>query len=582
MGGDYYLLAVGALAGMIITLGAAGSFRKIINDRKRNKNGEWSEDFDAFEELKLPSKPGGIMRRKRSDSSGSASPCLPGEHSIQLRVNDSASRNTVEALLCELVRLQTKSKDVRLSSLRGFSVSLENMAKAAVEIELPKRGGVGFRLGALNIAKLRSKMSLKDVNLQGKRVLMRVDYNCPTDDATQTITDPTRIETTIPSIQAAFDGGAKCVVLIAHRGRPGGAFNRASFTLEPCAAVLQAHFPNREVKFLSECVGPSVECATKECAPGTILILENLRFHFEECGSGVNPAGEKITPSLEQVKAFKVALSKLGDVYVFEGFGAAHRPHASIVGLAEAGSTIPTRVSGLLVEKEISIFADVLSTPRRPFLAIVGGSKVVDKTAVLENLLNLVDVLYIGGAMAYTFKKMLGQLAIGASLFDQEGARLVKGIMAKAKERKVKVMFPVDHVIADGFREKSNTGIVDDSQGVPEGWLALDMGPKSRAELEAEVLRSQTVLWNGPLGVCEMGAFAGGTLQTMSALVEATRRGATTVLGGGDTGAAARKFFVGGEAVSELVTHTSTGGGTSLVLMEGKELPAITALSDRE
>ena len=310
--------------------------------------------------------------------------------------------------------------------------------------------------------------------------------------------------------------------------------------------------------------------------------LQNLRFHFEECGSGLNPHGEKVKCTEGEVSAFKQALARLGDVFVFEGFGAAHRPHASIVGLAEAKSLIPTRVSGLLVEKEMAVFADVLSTPRRPFLAIVGGSKVTDKIAVLENLLNLVDVLFIGGAMAYTFKKVMGHLDIGGSLYDDEGAAMVKDILAKAAKRKVKVMLPVDHIIASSFSDQANTGLVTDAEGVPAGWMSLDMGPASRHALSQEVDAAQTVLWNGPLGVCELGAFSGGTLHVMTSLVRATRRGATTVLGGGDTGAAARRFFVGGDtSCADLVSHSSTGGGTALVLMEGNELPAVTALSDR-
>ena len=207
--------------------------------------------------------------------------------------------------------------------------------------------------------------------------------------------------------------------------------------------------------------------------------------------------------------------------------------------------------------------------------------QVTDKIAVLENLLNLVDVLFIGGAMAYTFKKVLGEMTIGDSLYDAEGAALVSGILAHAKKRKVQLLLPNDHVVADRFAGDAHTGIVTDAEGVPDGWLALDLGPASRAAIAREVGRAQTVLWNGPLGVCELGAFAGGTLHTMTHLVAATRRGATTVLGGGDTGAAARQFCVGGEPVAELVTHSSTGGGTSLVLMEGKELPAVTALTNR-
>jgi phosphoglycerate kinase len=258
----------------------------------------------------------------------------------------------------------------------------------------------------------------------------------------------------------------------------------------------------------------------------------------------------------------------LGDVFVFEAFGAAHRPHSSIIGINH-----PQRLAGHIMNKEMSYYGKVLSDPNRPFLAIIGGAKVSDKILVLENMLDLVDELIIGGGMAYTFLKVLYNVEIGGSIFDAEGAKQVPKIMKKAADRGVKIHLPVDHIIGDKFSADAKVGVTDNEAGIPKGWIGLDAGPETRIQTSQVVARAKTVLWNGPLGVYEFGPFGGGTISAFWDLVAATRRGATTIIGGGDTGSASKFFYVGDHTVA-------TGGGSSLVLMEGKLLPAVKTLSD--
>jgi len=305
------------------------------------------------------------------------------------------------------------------------------------------------------------------------------------------------------------------------------------------------------------------------------FLCENLRFHIEETGKGVGEKQEELKASKSDIEKFSRELSKLGDIFVFEAFGAAHRPHASIVGI-----DLPQRVAGLLMKKELAYYAQVLGQPQRPFLAILGGSKISDKIKVIFNLLDLVDEMIIGGGMAYTFKKIIDHVEIGNSLFDKEGAEQVEAIMKRAKEKKVKIHFPVDHIIADKFSADARIGITDDKMGVMPGWMALDIGPKTRTNNSSVVARSKTILWNGPLGVYELVPFAAGTFSAMVDLVEATHRGATSIIGGGDTGAASKRFYYGQKPISDQVSWVSTGGGSSLVLMEGKMLPGVQFLSD--
>jgi len=426
----------------------------------------------------------------------------------------------------------------------------------------------------LNISMLAAKQSVANVNLKNKRVLVRVDYNVPLNKAGE-IQDDSRITATIPTIKYILDKKPKCVVLICHLGRPGGKFKLEDFSLQVVAPALEKHIGTPVTFIPGKTVGPTVEKAVTNCKSGSVFLLENLRFHIEETGKGVTGQGKKVKADPQSVNRFRKGLSALGDVFVMEAFGAAHRPHSSIVGV-----DIPQRVAGLLMKKELDVYQEVLGEPKRPFLSIIGGSKVSDKIKVIENMLNLVDEMVIGGGMAYTFKKVIDGVDIGGSLFDKEGAKIVNKIMEAAKKKGVKMHFPVDHIVADKFDKDANTKVVTDKEGVPDKWLALDVGPRSQEIFTEVISRANTILWNGPLGVFEYEKFAGGTKTAMNDLVAATRRGAITVIGGGDTGSASKKYLVDEKPVSELITHCSTGGGSSLVLMEGKALPGVSSLSD--
>jgi phosphoglycerate kinase len=401
------------------------------------------------------------------------------------------------------------------------------------------------------------KLSISDLNLDGKRVLMRVDFNVPMKGTE--ITNPARIVAALPTIQHALDNGAS-VVLMSHLGRPKGK-PEAEYSLAPVAKKLQ-ELLKRPVRFLSDCVGPEVETACRELAPGTVVLLENLRFHAEEEGKGA----EK--PAID---AFRASLTKLGDVYVNDAFGTAHRAHSSMVGV-----NLPERAAGFLMEKELEYFGKALSDPERPFLAILGGAKVADKIQLIENLLERVDEMIIGGGMAYTFKKVQKGMRIGKSLFDEAGAKIVPGLVEKAEKRNVRLLFPDDYVTGDSFSENAKVGKATDESGIPDDWEGLDCGPESRERFAEAVARAKTIVWNGPVGVFEFDIFAAGTKALASAVARATERGATTIIGGGDTATAAEKFGIVDE-----VSHVSTGGGASLELLEGKTLPGVAALSDR-
>jgi phosphoglycerate kinase len=324
------------------------------------------------------------------------------------------------------------------------------------------------------------------------------------------------------------------------------------------------------VSFLPDCVGPEVEAACADPAPGSVILLENLRFHVEEEGKGVDASGAKVKASKEAVAAFAGSLTKLGDVYVNDAFGTAHRAHASMVGIK-----LPERVSGFLLKKELAYFSKAMEAPARPYLVILGGAKVSDKIQLITNLLDKADEMIIGGGMAFTFKKVLDGVAIGDSLYDEEGAKIVGEVMAKAKAKGVKIHLPVDYVAADKFAKDAATKVVTDAEGVPAGWRGLDVGPASIAAFQAAVGRAKTIVWNGPMGVFEWPAFEAGTKGVMDAVVQATAGGATTIIGGGDTATAAAQY-----GTEDKVSHVSTGGGASLELLEGKQLPGVTALSD--
>jgi phosphoglycerate kinase len=354
---------------------------------------------------------------------------------------------------------------------------------------------------------------------------------------------------------------------MSHLGRPNGA-KVGKYTLEPVAAELQKLF-GRPVTFVPECSGPVAEEACANLQPGDVVLLENLRFHIEEEGKTKNEDGSSLKADPAKVAAFRASLSKLGDVYVNDAFGTAHRAHSSMVGV-----DLPQKAAGFLMEKELKAFAAVLDHPQRPLLAILGGAKIADKIPLINNLIEKADEIIIGGGMAYTFKKVLGGMEIGGSLFDPEGAKIVADLVAKAKARKVNLIFPVDFVCGDAFSAHANTKAVDDASGIPAGWEGLDAGPKSIALYREAILRAKTIIWNGPPGVFEFDKFCGATKAMAEAVAEATAKGATTVVGGGDTATAAKKF-----GVAEKVSHCSTGGGASLEFLEGKELPGVAALA---
>ncbi|RRJ94257.1 phosphoglycerate kinase [Opitutaceae bacterium TAV4] len=412
-----------------------------------------------------------------------------------------------------------------------------------------------------------SYKTIRDLNLAGKRVFIRVDFNVPQDKATGAITNNQRIVAALPTIKYALEKGAS-VVLASHLGRPDGK-KAAKYSLKPVADEL-AKLLGKPVKFLDDCVGPAVEAA---CAPGTlkagdVVLLENLRFHIEEEGKVKNEDGTSTKADKAAVEAFRASLSKLGDVYVNDAFGTAHRAHSSMVGV-----NLPAKAAGVLMEAELAAFAKVLDNPQRPLLAILGGAKIADKIPLINNLIEKANAIIIGGGMAFTFKKVINNMEIGNSLFDAEGAKLVPELVAKAKAKGVQLVLPVDYVIADKFAPDAASKTADDASGIPAGWMGLDIGPKSIALFTETIKASKTIIWNGPAGVFEFEKFAAGTAAQAAAVAAATASGATTVVGGGDTATAAKKF-----KVADKVSHCSTGGGASLEFLEGKALPGVVFL----
>ena len=407
--------------------------------------------------------------------------------------------------------------------------------------------------------------SIRDLQLSGKRVLIRVDFNVPQDKATGAITNNQRIVAALPTIRYALEQGAS-VVLMSHLGRPDGQAT-AKFSLRPAADEL-ARLLGRPVTFLDGCIGPAVEAACASPAPGSVILLENLRFRIEEEGKVKLKDGTTRKADPAAVAEFRASLSRLGDVYVNDAFGTAHRAHSSMVGVGLA-----QKAAGFLMEAELKAFAAVIASPRRPLLAILGGAKISDKIPLIRNLIEKADEIIIGGGMAFTFKKVINGMEIGESLFDPEGAKIVGELMEKARARGVAIILPVDYVCADRFDANAATRPADDSTGIPKGWMALDAGPRSIALYRQAIQRAKTIVWNGPSGVFEFDKFAASTKAMALAIAEATSQGATTVVGGGDTATAARKF-----GVEEKVTHCSTGGGASLEYLEGKILPGVAFL----
>ncbi len=407
--------------------------------------------------------------------------------------------------------------------------------------------------------------SIRDLQLTGKRVLIRVDFNVPQDKKTGAITNNQRIVAALPTIRYALEQGAS-VVLMSHLGRPDGQ-RIEKFSLRPVAAEL-SKLLGRPVTFLDDCVGAADVAACANPAPGSVILLENLRFHIEEEGKVKLEDGTSKKADPAAVAAFRASLTGLGDVYVNDAFGTAHRAHSSMVGIG-----LEQKAAGFLMEAELKAFAAVIASPRRPLLAILGGAKIADKIPLIRNLIEKADEIIIGGGMAYTFMKVLNGMEIGESLFDPEGAKIVAELVAKAKERGVNIILPVDYVCADRFDPNAATRPADDSTGIPKGWMGLDAGPKSIALYRQAIMRAQTIVWNGPSGVFEFEKFATSTRAMAAAIAEVTSQGATTVVGGGDTASAALKF-----GVAEKVTHCSTGGGASLEYLEGKVLPGVAFL----
>ncbi len=409
-----------------------------------------------------------------------------------------------------------------------------------------------------------TKLSISDLDLNGKRVLMRVDFNVPQNED-GTVRDDTRIQAALKSIQFVRDNGGK-LILMSHLGRPKDpdkAENEeerakieaanAKLKMDPVADKLR-ELVGGNVKKMDDIIGPDVEAAVEAMEVGDIILLENTRF---------NKGEKKNDPELSK------QLAALADVYVSDAFGTVHRAHASTEGVTKF---VDQCAAGFLVTKEIEYFQRVLDNPERPLIAILGGAKVSDKITVIENLLNLVDSLIIGGGMAYTFMKAKGQ-EIGDSLLDEKGIEVAQTVMAKAAEKNVELLLPVDNICADAFSEDANTKIVEVGQ-IEAGWMGLDIGPKTTEIFCDAIKKAKMVIWNGPVGVFEMEKFAVGT-RTIADLLARTDS-ITSIIGGGDTAAAVKQF-----GVADQMSHVSTGGGASLEMLEGKQLPGLVALTDK-
>lgn len=414
---------------------------------------------------------------------------------------------------------------------------------------------------------LSNKLTVDDLNCAGKRVFIRVDFNVPLDG--KTITSNQRIVAALPTIKHVLSQNPRYVVLASHLGRPNGE-RVDKYSLSPVAAELQKLL-GQHVTFVNDCVGPEVNKACEESKPGSVLLLENLRFHIEEEGSR-KVDGQKVKASPEAIEKFRKELSSLADVYINDAFGTAHRAHSSMVGFE-----LPQRAGGYLLSKELSYFGKALENPERPFLAILGGAKVADKIQLIDNLLDKVNILIIGGGMAFTFKKVWNNVQIGDSIFDQAGAEIVPKLVEKAKKNNVEIVLPVDWVAGDKFAPDANTKIVTEKEGIPAGWQGLDSGPESRKLFAAAVAKAKTIVWNGPPGVFEFEKFSEGTKALLNEAVAATAAGKTVIIGGGDTATVAKKY-----GAADKISHVSTGGGASLELLEGKTLPGVAFLSDKK
>ena len=393
------------------------------------------------------------------------------------------------------------------------------------------------------------KMTVRDADLAGKRVLVRVDFNVPLDG--NRITDDTRIRAAVPTLQYILQQKPKAVVLMSHLGRPKGE-RKPNMSLQPTAAALSPLL-GVEVAFAEDCIGAVAEQAIANLPEGGVVLLENTRFHKGET---------KNDPALAE------QLAKHGDVFVNDAFGTAHRAHASNVGVSQR----LTAVAGLLMEKEITYLANVVESPKRPFFAILGGAKVSDKIDVIKALLTKADKVLIGGGMANTFFAAQGY-KMGASLVESDAIDTAKSLLAEGQGQ---LILPTDGIIADAFDNNAQKRAISVSEGVPDGWSILDIGPETLQTFRDALASAHTVVWNGPMGVFEMSNFAVGTFELAKLLAEATKRGATTIIGGGDSAAAVEQA-----ELAEAMSHISTGGGASLEMLEGKALPGLAALNDK-
>jgi phosphoglycerate kinase len=397
-----------------------------------------------------------------------------------------------------------------------------------------------------------AKLTIKELDLRGKRVFLRVDFNVPLKDGV--VTDDTRIRETLPTLRLAIEKGAR-LVLASHLGRPKGSRNE-KYSLKPAAKKLEELLGKR-IEFSDDCVGSEAESKSKSLKDGDVLLLENVRFHAEEEKNDL---------------AFSKQLAALCDgLFVCDAFGSAHRAHASVVGITHY---VKQSAAGLLMEKELAYLGKAISNPERPFVAILGGAKVSDKIEVVENLMKIADVLLIGGGMAYTFLKAQGQ-RIGKSLVENEKLDLAKRILNDAHVRKFKFLLPVDNAIAPEFKADAPAKVVDVG-AIPDDQMGLDIGPLTMALYGAEIAKAKTIVWNGPMGVFEMPAFAKGTLAVAEAVAGATDGGATSIVGGGDSVAAVHQ-----SGVADKISHISTGGGASLEFLGGRKLPGVEALSEK-
>lgn len=394
------------------------------------------------------------------------------------------------------------------------------------------------------------KLSIDDIQLAGSRVLLRVDFNVPM-DGSQQITDDTRIRVSLPTIRKIIDDGGRAVIM-SHLGRPKGAPNQ-KYSLAPVAKHLESLL-GQPVAFASDCIGATATDAAGRLNAGDVLLLENLRFHAEEEANDDN---------------FAKQLAALGDVYVNDAFGTAHRAHASTVGVTKF---IAQCAAGYLMMKELKYLDRLVDNPERPFVAVIGGSKISGKIDVMQNLFKLCDSILIGGGMMFTFNKALGR-PIGASLVEEDKVALAQEIISHAAQSKVNLVLPVDCVVADAVTATAKTAVCD-VRDVPDGWAGLDIGPASQKMFAEIIMKAKTVVWNGPMGVFELAPFAEGTRAVAEAMVKATRGGATTVVGGGDSAAAITQM-----GYDLHVSHVSTGGGATLEFLEGKTLPGVAALT---